>query len=173
MNNVINAKMSFSFLVVAMCASGWLIAVKAQPPDPVQPATIPPVVLKPIAPLAAVATVGPVAPLVAIGAVNINASAVKMPPIVVQLRAHTATPQELWDAGAFNADDIVYFVNSLDPWGGFYWDKDPELRRQMVALLVAHGQKQLAQPDKLSPAMRLWLADYYWSVGDEKVRGFG
>lgn len=183
MNKANKARVSSSFLIGAVCASGWLVSVKAQPPDPVRPATIPPVVLKPVAPLAAIEgvalksvaplNVGGVAlksvdPLATVGAVNISASAVKMPPIVAQLRAHTATPQELWDAGAFDADDIVYFVDSLDAWGGFHWDKDPELRRQIVALLVAHGEKQLQDTAKLSPSVRLWLADYFWSVGDEK-----
>ena len=98
--------------------------------------------------------------------VGLSLSAVKMPPLVARLRAREVSARALWEAGELNLEDIVYFVQSLDAWGGFHYEKDDELRRAMVALFVKHGQSQLEQPNQLSPAMRLWLADYFWSVHD-------
>ncbi len=129
--------------------------VEAQPVDRTRPpAVIPPIVLAPVADVAVV---------------GLSASAAKMPILVEKLRAHSLTPQQAWEAGDLEVPDLIYFLESLDRWGGFTWDKDPDLRRQMVALLVQHGQKQLQQPETLSPVVRLWLADYYGSIGDKRV----
>ncbi len=99
-----------------------------------------------------------------VAVVGLSASAAKMPILVEKLRAHSLTPQQAWEAGDLDVPDLIYFLESLDRWGGFYWEIDLDLRRQVVALLVQHGQKQLQQPEKLSPAVRLWLADYYGSI---------
>lgn len=109
------------------------------------------------------------APGANVAVVGLNSSAARMPILVEKLRAHSLTPQQAWEAGDLRVPDLIYFLDSLDRWGGFTWEIDLDLRRQMVALLVEHGQKQLEEPEKLSPAVRLWLADYYGSIGDKRV----
>lgn len=150
----------------AACCLLWATRAGAQPEDRTHPlAVVPPIV---VAPVVGVAPLGAKAGAKEVAAVGLSASAVKMPLLVTKLRAHQVTPQEAWAAGDLEVPDLIFFLESLDRWGGFSWDKDPDLRRQMVALLVEHGQKQLEHPEQLSPAVRLWLADYYQSLGDAK-----
>lgn len=160
-----------------LCVSLPVCGAWAQPENRMRPnAVIAPIVVAPVAvaPLVKGAPVAGVAPLGTsthgkeVASVGLNSSAIKMPPLVVKLRARELTPEQAWDAGDLGVPDLIYFLESLDKWGGFFWDKDPDLRRQMVALLVEHGQKQLEQPEQLSPVVRLWLADYYQSIGDAK-----
>lgn len=168
----------------------WASRAHAQPEDKSHPlAIIPPITVAPVAGVAPMGVTAPVAGVAPVGvtarvagvapvgakvgekdvaAVGLSASAVKMPLLVAKLRAHQVTPQEAWEGGDLNVPDLIYFLESLDRWGGFFWDKDPDLRRQMVALLVEHGQKQLEHPEGLSPVVRLWLADYYENLGDAK-----
>lgn len=150
----------------AACCLLWAARAGAQPEDRTHPlAVVPPVV---VAPVVGVAPLGAKAGDKEVAAVGLSASAVKMPLLVAKLRSHQVTPQEAWAAGDLEVPDLIFFLESLDRWGGFFWDKDIDLRRQMVALLVEHGQKQLEHPEGLSPVVRLWLADYYQSLGDAK-----
>ena len=125
----------------------------------------------------AVAPIGKVAPIVGVGVagapgaatVKFNAQSLSMPPLLARLRVRELTPQKAYDKGELNADGALYILESLvDAWGGFYWDKNEDLRRDIVAILVAHGQDQIEDPAKFSPVVRLWLADYYVSIKDAK-----
>lgn len=110
-----------------------------------------------------------VVPPIASDAVS-KTAALTTPLLVAQWRTHKSTPQEAWDKGTLTVDNLIYILNhSIDYWGGFYWEKDVDLRRAIVALLVEHGGERLAKPETLSPFVRLWLADYYESVGDERT----
>ena len=135
----------------------------------------------PVAPLSGVTTgkvtVAPLSGVVAgkaemtpVAAAAPDASALKMPALVAQLRARALTPNAAWEAGALNVDDLLYFVGSLNHYGKFSnTEEDIELRRQMLGLLAKQGGALLGEPEKLSLAVRLWLADYYWSVDDERA----
>ncbi len=107
-----------------------------------------------------------------IGAVplEVTVSSSKVASALKKLRAGDITPQQAWDNKALDVDDLIYFLEKgLDSWGGFFYKKDPELRRDLVALLVEHGGERLNKPEDLSPVVRLWLADYYGSIGDKRV----
>lgn len=168
-----------SMVLPAACCALLSSHAGAQPVDRTRPpAIIPPIVLAPVAEVTAVGAkalggdvtaVGAKVPGANVAVVGVSASAAKMPILVEKLRAYSLTPQQAWEAGDLDVPDLIYFLESLDRWGGFYWDVDLDLRRQMVALLVQHGQKQLQQPEALSPVVRLWLADYYGSIGDKRV----
>lgn len=182
---------TLGLVLPAACCALLSSNVGAQPEDRTRPpAIIPPVVLATVADVAAigakvpgadVAAVGakvPAADVAAVGAkvpganvsvVGLSASAAKMPILVERLRAYSLTPQQAWEAGDLDVPDLIYFLESLDRWGGFTWEIDLDLRRQMVALLVQHGQQRLQQSETLSPVVRLWLADYYGSIGDKRV----
>ena len=189
-------KARFSLLLSGVCASGWFYAACAQPPDAPVPVTVPRVKIAPVAPVGVVVPgvkPGQTAPVagVAIGqaagktanvagvalangtrpevaAVGLNAQAIKLPALIAKLRAREITPLAAWEAGEMNAADIFSLLESLDAWGGFGWEKDIDLRRQTVAVLVNNAPKRLEDTAKLSPIARLWLADYYGSIGDER-----
>ena len=199
----------FGLLLSGVCASGWLYAACAQPPDVPAPATIPRVQIAPVAPVGVVVPgvkPGQTAPVagVAIGpagktadvatvvvgkagqtadvagvalangtrpevaAVGVDAQSIKLLALIAKLRAREITPQAAWETGEMNADDIFSLLESLDAWGGFGWEKDIDLRRQIVAVLVNNAPKRTEDTAKLSPVARLWLADYYGSIGDER-----
>ena len=172
-------------LALLLCgACGWAMRAQAQPADAPVPATIPRVELAPVAPMGKVAPVGAVpivpaqvAPITGVevaGAsdatiVKFNAQSLSMPPLLARLRARELTPQKAYDKGELDADGAIYILESLvDAWGGFYWNKNEDLRRDIVAILVAHGQDRIENAAQLSPAVRLWLADYYVSTKDAK-----
>lgn len=93
-------------------------------------------------------------------------------PLIERMRAHTLSPQEAWQKGALDVDDLLYIVNErFDTWGGFNWHGDVELRRGLVKLLAENGGEKIKDFAKLPIKVRLWLADYYGSIGDEKVLG--
>ena len=118
------------------------------------------------APVAGVALANGTRPEVA--TVGVDAQAIKLPALIAKLRARAITPQAAWEAGEMNADDVFSLLESLDAWGGFGWEKDIDLRRQIVAVLVNNAPKRTEGAAKLSPVARLWLADYYGSIGDER-----
>lgn len=90
--------------------------------------------------------------------------------VVERLRARTLTPEEAWKSGALDVDDLLYIVGErLGPWGGFFWERDDALRRALVKLLVEHGGERLKDTGKLPITVRLWMADYYGNIGDERV----
>ncbi len=98
------------------------------------------------------------------------ASAAAVGALIEQFRAHTLTPEEAWKKGALDLDDLLYIVNErFDTWGGFNWHGDVPLRRSIVKLLVEHGGERLKDISKLPLKVRLWLADYYSSIGDERT----
>ena len=118
------------------------------------------------APVAGVALANGTRPEVA--TIGVDAQAIKLPALIAKLRARAITPQAAWEAGEMNADDVFSLLQSLDAWGGFGWEKDIDLRRQIVAVLVNNAPKRTEGAAKLSPVARLWLADYYGSIGDER-----
>ena len=86
-----------------------------------------------------------------------------------KMLAGELTPQKAWDDKTITTDDLLWIIQArIDAWGGFYWNKNAPLRRELVRLLMAHGAEKLAAPEKLSPTLRLWLADYYQGINDEK-----
>ena len=90
--------------------------------------------------------------------------------LIERLKAHTLTPEAAWKSGALDVEVLLDILgHRLGPWGGFYWERDDDLRRALVNLLIEHGGERLKDTDKLAPATRLWLADYYWSVKDARV----
>ena len=90
--------------------------------------------------------------------------------VLAKLRAHEMTPREAWQSGALTVDDLIYLLeNKVDEWGGFYWEKDVELRRALESLLAQNGGEKIKDNEKLSPKVRVWLADYYGSVKDERA----
>ena len=108
-------------------------------------------------------SVGRVEQIAPIGGATVGA-------VLAKLRAHEMTPQEAWQSGALNVDDLIYLLeNNVDEWGGFYWEKDVELRRDLEGLLIEHGGEKLKDTAGLSPKVRLWLADYYGSVKDARA----
>ena len=89
--------------------------------------------------------------------------------MLAKMRARELTPQDAWQSGVLTVDDLLYLIeNKVDTWGGFFWEKNDNLRRDLVQLLVQHGADKLNETDKLSPKIRLWLADYYVSLDDEQ-----
>ena len=142
-----------------------------------QQAIVPPVVsrVEPVSPLGggdlprAVPGVIPPSSVVPVGPVQTQSNAVAEA-VLESLRAGRQTPREAWASGALTADDLFYiFEHKVDEWGGFYWEKDLELRRALEAVWVEHGGARLETPEKLSPQLRLWLADYYGSVRDARA----
>ena len=131
--------------------------------------------LSEVAPLKSETAAGPVAvvkakPIVNPVASGDSRSAVKVPAVLSQLLARTMSVDEAWRSGALDVDDLLYvFEEYLSPWGAFDEREDATLRRELAGLLVRHGGERLQPLEKLSPKMRLWLADYYWSVKDARV----
>ena len=161
----------------------------AQPSDAPVPATTPRVEIAPIAPVGKVAPVAPIqvapiggsiivapiagiaipsAPDVALTPLGFDAQAIKTPILVARLRSHQITPQQAYDAGEMSADDALDVLQWIDWWGGFHWGKEVELRRQIVAVVVNNAPKAVENPAPLAPFVRLWLADYYESIRDER-----
>ena len=90
--------------------------------------------------------------------------------VLAKLRAHEMTAQDVWQSGVLNVDDLLYLIeNKVDDWGGFYWDKDLKLRRELESLLAQSGGEKIKDSEKLSPKVRLWLSDYYGSMKDERA----
>ena len=111
-------------------------------------------------------------PLVSVMGVGTDASAAKLPALLAKFRARETTPAKSWQAGDLELADVSALIDGLDAWGGFNWQQDVELRRTIVALLAQHGGERLDKPENFTIAQRLWLADYFWSVGDERAVGF-
>lgn len=90
--------------------------------------------------------------------------------VIGRLRARTLTPEAAWKSGALDVDTLLYIVGErLGPWGGFFWERDDALRRALVKLLVEHGGDKIKDTSKLPITVRLWMADYYGNIGDERV----
>lgn len=90
--------------------------------------------------------------------------------VIGRLRARTLTPEAAWKSGALDVDTLLYIVGErLGPWGGFFWERDDELRRALVKLLVEHGGEKVKDTSKLPLTVRLWMADYWGNIGDERV----
>ena len=146
---------------------------------PIAPTKVAPVVDKvKVTPVGEQVTVAPIAGIASGNAAGVtplgfDVQAMRLPPLIARLRARAITPRAAFDAGEMNARDILDILQSLDAWGGFGWEKDIELRRQMVAVLVAAEPPQLEETDKLSLSVRLWLADYYGSIADPKCVEIG
>lgn len=101
---------------------------------------------------------------------NRTGSAIKVPAVLAQLLAHQISVDDAWQSGALNVNDLRYiFENYLSPWGLFDERDDASLRRALMALLVQHDGEGLKTLEKLSPTLRLWLADYYGNIGDKYV----
>jgi tetratricopeptide (TPR) repeat protein len=89
--------------------------------------------------------------------------------LVAKMKEGALSPQKAWDEKLLDVDDLLWIhLNSIDPWGGFFWEKKLSLRRGLTKLLAENGGEKLQPMEKLPPFVRLWLADYYQSVRDEK-----
>lgn len=90
--------------------------------------------------------------------------------VLAKLRAREMTPQAAWASGVLDVDDLLFILsNRIDQWGGFFYEKDDALRRAISQLLAEHGGEKLQDTSKLALPVRLWLADYYGSIGDKRV----
>jgi tetratricopeptide (TPR) repeat protein len=92
-----------------------------------------------------------------------------LPGLVEQINNGALSPQQAWDDKLIDVNDLLWiFTSCIEPWGSFGGKKNVEVRRALVRLLIQHGGDKSAAPEKLPPVVRLWLADYYQSVKDEK-----
>lgn len=95
-----------------------------------------------------------------------------LPALLDRMQKGELMPQKAWDDKLMDIDDLLWiFTNKIDPWGGFYWEKNLSLRRALEKVLAENGGGKLAVPEKLPAVIRLWLADYYGSIKDEKCLG--
>lgn len=91
-----------------------------------------------------------------------------IPRLIDQMLDGKLTHQSAWDEKLLSVDDLIWiFTSYIDPWGSFRWKFDVEVRRGLAKLL-GNANDKLQAPEKLPPAVRLWLADYYQSIGNEK-----
>jgi tetratricopeptide (TPR) repeat protein len=92
-----------------------------------------------------------------------------LPLLIEQMLANKITPQQAWDEKLITVDDLLWiFTSYIDEWGSFHWKFNADVRRRLVKLIVQYGGDKLQVPEKLSPTVRLWIADYYQNISDAK-----
>lgn len=97
-----------------------------------------------------------------------------IPVLIEQMLSRKLTPRQAWDEKLLSVDDMLWiFTSYIDPWGSFNWKFDIEVRRDLARLLSETGDEKLRPLEKLSPNVRLWLADYTMSIGDEQTIKIG
>ncbi len=98
-----------------------------------------------------------------------DAHRAQLPGLIEQMTNGNLTPQQAWSYKLLNANDLLWiFSDYIGSWGNLGAVKNVPVRRALMELLVKHGSDTLESPEKLPPTVRLWLADYYQSLGDEK-----
>lgn len=92
-----------------------------------------------------------------------------IPPLIQRMLDGKLTPQRAWDEKLISQNDLLWILTSyIDPWGSFGWKFNVKVRRGLAALLAEHGEGKSQIHENLPPTVRLWLADYYQSLSDEK-----
>jgi tetratricopeptide (TPR) repeat protein len=92
-----------------------------------------------------------------------------LPALIERMNSNALSPQQAWDDKLINLDDLLWiFTSYIDPWGRFAGKKNEKVRRQLAGLLAEHGGEKLQPMEKLPPTVRLWLADYYQAIKDER-----
>jgi hypothetical protein len=99
-----------------------------------------------------------------------NEVALTTPLVMKQLLRGSLSVDEAWQRGLLKVDNLFYiFSNYIDPWGTFEGKPAVELRHELAGLLVRYGADRLKDLKKIPPQVRLWIADYYQSVSDERA----
>lgn len=154
---------SCALLVSAYCLAG-VAPVKADFPKPIAPPKS-----KSIAPIGQSSAVTLPAETTLVEAVHRH-----VPVLIEQMLNNQLTPQKAWEQKLLNVDDLLWiFTSYIDPWGSFNWKFDVGVRRGLAHLLIENGAEKLQPLEKLSPNARLWLADYYMSIADERTAPIG
>jgi tetratricopeptide (TPR) repeat protein len=147
-------------LMLSACFMACVAPAKADFPKPIAPPKS-----ESIAPLGRPSAVKLPAQTAIVEAVHRH-----VPTLIEQMLQGKLTPQKAWDEKLLNVDDLLWiFTSHIDPWGSFNWKFNVQVRRGLAALLAQHGADKVAQAEKLPPNVRLWLTDYYQSIGDEKA----
>lgn len=80
---------------------------------------------------------------------------------------------EMAHKGEIGVADVRYLLaERVEPWGFFNGQDAVETRRALARWLLQNDKRleeQIAQPQVLPRTLRLWVADYLGSVGDERV----
>ena len=101
--------------------------------------------------------------------VAFNQSNARRDAALSQIRAGGITPEAAWQSGALNYGNVVdYFQNSTGAWIVHQRETDGGLHHRLLALLLTHEADRLQTPASVPVGLRLWLADYYQSRGDER-----
>ncbi|HEY0073150.1 MAG TPA: tetratricopeptide repeat protein [Abditibacteriaceae bacterium] len=152
-------------------SAGWMAPVQADFPKPIAPPKSE--ALTPIRPTASSPALPDDISKPNSKTALVNAAHRHLPLLIEQMLTGRMTPQRAWDEKLFSADDLLWlFEHLVDDWGGFDWRKNDGVRRELARLLTENGGDKLQDLKKLSPKVRLWLADYYMSVRDEKCVTF-
>lgn len=102
------------------------------------------------------------------GAAPTGAHPAQLPGLIEQMTNGNLSPQRAWSEKLLNGDDLLWiFSDFIGPWGNLGEVKNVPVRRALIELLVKNDDR-VQSPEKLPPTVRLWLADYYQSLGDEK-----
>ncbi len=105
-----------------------------------------------------------------VGAVGFNLNNVARDVALEQIKAGTLTPEAAWQSGALTFDNIadllekesdIYLIN--------YREGSDGLHHRLLGVLLQHESARLQSLDKVSPRLRLWLANYYWLQGDART----
>ena len=101
--------------------------------------------------------------------VAFNQSNARRDAALSQIRADGLTPEAAWQSGALNYGNVVdFFQNSTGAWIIHQRETDGGLHHRLLALLLKHEADRLQTPASVPVGLRLWLADYYQSRGDER-----
>ncbi len=167
------ARRSFVVAFAASCGIGslggaaWAGEVSQNAPETVAPVEFG--VRTPAKPLDSLTFVAP-SKSELVGAVGFNLNNVARDVALEQIKAGTLTPEAAWQSGALTFDNIadllekepdVYVIN--------YREGSDGLHQRLLALLLQHEGARLQNLNKVSPRLRLWLANYYWLQGDAKT----
>ncbi len=87
-----------------------------------------------------------------------------------QIKAGTLTPEAAWQSGALTFDNIADLLeNEADVYVIHFQGADRRFHHQLVELLLQHESARFDSLEKVPQRVRLWLADYYQSQGNEKA----
>lgn len=162
---------------MALCLSVWPQVARAQlaVPAPIVPPSQGGLVpIQPNTPEGGLQPIQPVTPLSIDSQTSISAAAVTAPAVMAQIEAGRLTPEKAWDTGALTVPDLIYILDRyVSEWGfinGMNNGMDQvELRRDLAGLLVKHGGVNIEKPATIPVRVRLWLTDYFMSIGDPHI----
>ena len=117
-----------------------------------------------------IAAKSPIAELKPLSPIKFDLSNTARDIALVQIKAGALTMEEAWQSGALTYDNIADLLeHETDVYVIHFQGEDRRLHHQLVELLLQHESARFDALEKVPQRVRLWLADYYQSQGNEKA----